>query len=304
MLFRRSLLLGWRLTVATVLSVVLMFCDQRSISLARVHFGLDTLVAPLQLLVASPTKMVSWAESSFTTQQALIADNTRLQAQLLLQQGQLQKLYALEQENQQLRALLHASSIIPSKVTIAKVLALASDPFTDELILDQGARNGVYEGQSVLDANGVMGQIIRVGELTSRVMVLADIRSAVPVQDARTGVRGVVIGTGTQRLLAMINVPTTADVKVGDQLMTSGLDLRFPAGYPVGRIYAIHRNPGQHFAKIHVIADAAIDKSQSVLLVWQNAPEQVKEAKAELKNVSKDKQQDALLRNTLSNTNL
>ncbi len=305
MLFRRSPLLGWRLTAATVVSIVLMFCDHRSSTLSQVHFSLDTLVAPLQLTVAAPSKLLNWVEQSVVTQQKLITSNNILQAKLLLLQGQLQQQTNLLQENQQLRNLLHASgSFITDKSTMAHVLAVADDALLDQLIVDKGRKAHVYVGQAVLDANGVMGQVVRVGEFTSRVMVLADTQSAIPVQDVRSGVRGIVIGTGAQRPLSMINVPATADIKVGDLLNTSGLDLRFPPGYPVGQVVAMHRSPGEHFARIQVLPLAALDKSQLVLLVWQHAPAEMAEAKQDLSQVGKERQQDMVLRNTLSNTNL
>lgn len=305
MLFRQSPLLGWRLTIATIVSIVLMFCDQRSAVLSRVHFSLDTLVAPLQFVVAAPSSVLDWVDMTLVAQQQLIRTNNQLQAQLLLLQGRLQQQTELLQENQQLRDLIHASgSFAANKLTLSHVLAVADDGLLDQLIIDKGADAHIYIGQAVLDATGVMGQVVRVGQLTSRVMVLADTQSAIPVQCVRSSVRGIVIGTGAQRPLSMINVPSTADIKVGDILNTSGLDLRFPPGYPVGQVIAIHRSPGEHFARIGVRPLATLDKSQLVLLVWQNAPAQMAEAKQDLKQIGKEHQQDAVLRNTLSNTNL
>lgn len=305
MLFRRSPLLGWRLTIAAMVSIVLMFCDQRLTVLSKLHFGLDTVVAPLQFTVSAPSKLMNWLDKTIVAQQKLITANTKLQADLLLLQGRLQQQTSLMQENQQLRDLLHATGSFPAaKVTIGHVLAVADDSLLDQLIIDKGRDAHIYQGQAVLDARGVMGQVVSVGQFTSRVMVLADTQSAIPVQSVRSSVRGIVIGTGAQRPLAMINVPTTADIKVGDVLNTSGLDLRFPAGYPVGQVVAISKSPGEHFARIEVRPLASLDKSQMVLLVWQNAPMQVAEAKQDLKQAKKEKQQDTILRNTLSNTNL
>jgi len=178
------------------------------------------------------------------------------------------------------------------------------EPFLAQVILDKGKKQYVYKGQPVIDSTGLMGQVIQVGDLTSRVMLVSDSRSAIPVQDERTGVRAIVIGQGPGRLLKLINVPQTSDIRVGDELTTSGLGLKFPIGYPVGKVLKVENYPGQHFSTISVRPAANLEKSRQVLLIEQKSEAEIKEAKQDLKNISKEQEQDQKLRQTLGNTNL
>jgi rod shape-determining protein MreC len=247
---------------------------------------------------------VEWVKSSFTSHQELAQENTNLKSQLLMQKAEMQKIIALQKENKQLRALLRSSSSITGTFKVAQILAISVDPFLAQAVLDKGKNYDVYVGQPVLDATGVMGQVIQVGELTARVMLISDSRSAVPVQDTRTGVRAIVIGSGPGRPLRLINVAQTADIKEGDELTTSGLDLRFPAGYPVGIVSSVINSSGQHFANIEIKSAANLEKSRQVLLLWEKSAKVNQEARADLDSMSKDGAAEQRLRQSLSNTNL
>ncbi len=268
-----------------------MFYDQQHQQSERIRAALSAAVAPFQYIVSTPVIFLEWAQASFATHQALIEQNTDLRAQLLLQEAQVQKMLELEKENTQLRALLKSSSYLNGKVKAAQILAVDVDPYLTQAVIDKGKRYGVFQGQPVLDATGVMGQVIQVGPLTSRVMLITDTRSAVPVQDQRSGIHAIAVGTGSQRLLSLINVPETADIKVGDQLVTSGLDLLYPIGYPLGTVTSVNTNTGDLFASISVTPTAEINQSRQVLLMWLPAQAVYSEAKADLKAIKKEKQQ-------------
>jgi rod shape-determining protein MreC len=178
-------------------------------------------------------------------------------------------LLALESENQQLRALLQASQRMSTeKHRVAEILAVDTDLYLQELVLDKGSRDGVYVGQTVLDAQGIMGQIIQVNPLVSRMLLITDTRSGVPIQIVRNGVRGIVVGNGRQGDLSLINLPVTTDVQVGDVLVSSNLGQRYPAGYPVGIVSSIVHEPDERFATITVKPSAQVDRSQPVILIW------------------------------------
>jgi len=250
-----------------------MLVDHREHYLTPVRVGLDAFVAPLQYLVNTPIRNISTFSSSWTSRQSLLAENTTLRAQQLLLQAKLQKLMALESENSELRALLKSSPKLGNEhMAIAQLLAVSMDPLVSELILDKGLRDGVYEGQPVLDANGVMGQVIQTGPWTSRVMLVTDLRSAIPVQDSRNGVRGIVVGRGSLVNLALTNIPETVDVRAGDTLVTSGLGGHYPEGYPVGIVRSVQHNSGEQFTKIEVVPSAQLDRTRNVLLVWSQHP--------------------------------
>lgn len=267
-----------------------MFYDQKKQQSERLHAALTVAVAPLQFAVSAPFDVLAWAKDSFTTHQKLLEENANLNAELLLQQAQIQKILELERENAQLRALLKSASYLTSNVKMAQILAVDADPYLSQAIIDKGTNVGVFKGQPVIDATGVMGQVIQVGALTSRIMLITDSRSAVPVQDDRTGVRAIAVGTGSQRLLSLINVPDTADIKVGDKLLTSGLDLLYPVGYPLGIVKTVDFHSGELFATITVEPAANLNESRQVLLMWLPAQAVSAEAKLELEQIKQERQ--------------
>jgi rod shape-determining protein MreC len=262
---------GLRASLFLILSVALMMLDHRTTAFVKIRVVLSNIVSPLQYVVNAPIDVVSWMSTSLTTQQHLLSENASLKAQQILLQAQLQQLIALQNENSQLRQLMqsipHTQGV---KMLIAKILAVDSDPFTQEVVLDQGTSDGVYVGQPVLDSTGVMGQIISVAGSTSRMMLLSDSRSAIAVEDARNQVRAIALGKGISGELYLGYVSQTTDIQVGDHLISSGLDLRYPAGYPVGVVTKISRDPSEPFVSIDVEPAASLDRSRLVLLLWSD----------------------------------
>lgn len=269
MLFRDSPFLGLRLSFFVFLSILIMVLDHRSYQTAQLRSVLSAAVAPLQYAVSWPVEVFDWINASVSKQQSLIEENADLRAQMLMLQAKMQKIMALQKENSQLRALLQSTAQRKENFTVASLLAVGTEPNSARVILDKGKNEGVYIGQAVLDANGVMGQVVEVGPITSQVMLITDVQSAVPVQLNRNGIRGIVVGNGPSRALALINVADISDIKTGDLLNTSGLGLHYPEGYPVGVISKIAQTPGQHFATIMVQPSARLLQSRQVLLVWQ-----------------------------------
>ncbi|MHA7841010.1 MAG: rod shape-determining protein MreC [Gammaproteobacteria bacterium] len=282
MLFTRKPLMGFRCVLLVIVSVVLMFYDYRNDYFLQARSLLSNVVTPMQYVVNWPMEMIDWAKSSFSSHRALVEKNAHLQAQQLFLRGQLQRLVSLEEENSQLRQLLGTTSQVSEEVRAARLLAVSLEPFTAEVILDAGVNDAVFEGQAVLDGYGVLGQVIHVGKLTSRVMLVTDPRSAVPVQDERNGVRGIVQGMGAHNNLALINIPDTVDVQAGDVLTSSGLGLRYPMGYPVGKIASVSHVPGEHFAVIEVTPSAHLFRTRQVLLVWPNNHQLIKAKQREI----------------------
>ena len=227
-----------------------MVLDHREHYLTPLRVGLNALVAPVQYLVDAPIKVVETLSSNFSAREALIAENTFLRAQQLLLQAKLQKLIALERDNNELRALLKSSPKVQGeRIAVAQLLAVSTDPLTSELVIDKGLHAQIYEGQPVVDATGIVGQVMQVGAFTSRVLLITDIRSAVPVQDARSGVRGIIVGRGNLAKLALTHIAETVDVKVGDVLVSSGLGGHYPEGYPVGVVSLVSHNSGGQLTK-------------------------------------------------------
>lgn len=268
-MFTRGPQIGLRLFFLAILSIVLMVLDQREHYVAPLRNALTALVTPMQYLVDAPVRGVQTLNDNLSTREKLLAENASLKAKQLLLQAELQKLISLQNENAQLRALLQSSPRLQNRrIAIAHLLAVSTDPLISELVLDKGHNHGVYNGQPVLDANGIMGQIIQVGPMTSRLLLISDLRSAVPVQDVRNGVRGIVIGQGHLAKMLLTDIPDTVDVKENDLLVTSGLGGHFPEGYPVGVITKVQHDTGAQFTHIEVTPSAQLNRNQPVLLIW------------------------------------
>jgi rod shape-determining protein MreC len=269
--------------IFVVASVLLIIYDNHLPMFAKVHSSLNVVVAPVQYLVSWPVEFVDFVENYLTSKRALLKENEKLRAEQLLLRAKVQQFIAIEQENTQLRALLSSAAHVSGKVLAAQVLAVNSDPFDQQIILDKGKKQGVYVGQPILDEGGVMGQVIAVGPITSRALLITSSRSAVPVQDNRNGIRSIVAGGEYAGDLRLLYISATMDVKPGDLLVTSGLGLKFPIGYPIGVISSVNYIAGQRFAEVKVTSSAKLNRSRQVLLVWPEQSQFLKPVKKMLK---------------------
>jgi rod shape-determining protein MreC len=245
-----------------------MVMDKRMESFTSVRAALSLPIAPLQYIINWPTKVVNNIKSILTTHDNLLQENLRLKTDQLLIRSQLQRLIAIESENNYLKSLLQSSRQIKSKTLIAELLAVDTEPFVNQVTLDKGTKNGVYVGQPVFDANGVMGQVSQVGPITSRVLLISDPHSGIAVQNVRNGVRAIATGDSYSGKLRLLYVPQTADIQVGDLFITSGLGDRYPEGYPVGKVLAVTKDPTHQFATVYLKPNAHLASSRQVLLVW------------------------------------
>jgi rod shape-determining protein MreC len=223
---------------------------------------------PVQIAVASPFQGWDWFRESVSSRETLRADKAKLEAELRLANFRLQRYEALEAESQRLRALRENTAGVANRFIIGNIMDLDIDAFRERVLVDKGARDGVFVGQAVLDAGGVFGQVARVGELTSEVILVSDGTHAIPVQVNRNGLRTIAVGTGDMTRLKLPYLSTSADVIAGDLLVTSGLGGGFPAGYPVGTITEVKRDPSQSLAEVEVRPAAALDRSREVMFVW------------------------------------
>lgn len=250
---------------------------------------LNNVVAPLQYMVDAPVRFFHTISSNFVSRQKIQTDNTILRTQQVLLQAQLQRFAALESENRQLNQLLAATEHLKKQhYRLARLLLVNADPLLNEVIIDKGERDGIHVGQPVLDANGVMGQVISVDFLNSRVLLLTDFRSAIPVQDVRSDARGILVGRGRLAKLLLKDIPSTMDIKVNDLLVTSGLGGCYPPGYPVGVVSVVNTNVTTQFASIQVDPSAQLNRNRPVLLISStNGPSSSSEVKSKAKTTSK-----------------
>ena len=246
-----------------------MFLDMRFSQVDQVRQALSYIVSPVQSLVSMPSDLVRWSSETFAERDELLASNRTLRSQLLILQQKAQRLAVLEAENERLRQLLNATSRLQSSFLTAELVSVDPDPFSIQVIVNRGAQDGAYVGQAVLDADGLFGLVVQVDSFTSRVALVADVNLAVPIYVNRNGMRSVVVGTGDLGSLEMEFVPDTADIQIGDILVTSGLAGRFPEGYPVAEVIAIEHDPGEPFAHIRAKPLAKLGRSRSLIMVFQ-----------------------------------
>lgn len=251
-----------------VLSLVLMTSDHRGHHLDAVRAVLATVVYPLQYAVDLPIRAGEWVSEHLAARNTLIEQNRQLREDNLRIRSRLEKYAELDAENRRLRKLLNSAAKVGERVLVAELLSVDMNPFGRRIVLNKGARDGVESGQSLIDSNGIMGQVVHVGPFSSNALLITDPSHAVPVQVVRSGVRSIAVGTGLGDLLDLSHIPNNADVREGDLLVTSGLGGRFPAGYPVGRVSKVERDRGRPFARVLVQPSAELERNREVLLVW------------------------------------
>jgi rod shape-determining protein MreC len=267
-LFAEGTVSTLRLIVYLALAVALMVLDHRGgwLQSLRRHAA-QTLVEPAWRIAALPADVARAARMAVVTQDSLASENRALREQLLLAQTRLNRLDVLVAQNERLKALLDAQKDLGLSVQFARLVDVDLDPFRHRIVLDVGRNQGVEVGQPVIDAHGVMGQVIEVLADSAIVMLVTDPTHAVPVVVERTGLRTIAYGSGAIDRLELPNIPISADVVVGDRLMTSGLGGRFPAGFPLGEIRSVSNSENGMFAAAVAQPAAALDRSGEVLLL-------------------------------------
>lgn len=265
-----------RLLAFAVLSAALMVVDARFDTLKPARSQMGLVLTPFYWLADLPVRLWDGVSDQFTSRSTLIAENEKLKAEGLLMQRRLQKLAALTEQNVRLRELLNSSALVDDKVLVGELIGVDPNPFTHRILVDKGEKDGVFLGQPVLDARGLMGQVVEVMPYTARVLLLTDTTHSIPVQVNRNGLRAIASGTGNPERLELRHVADTADIKEGDLLVSSGLGQRFPAGYPVATVKEVIHDSGQPFAIVRAVPTAALNRSRYLLLVFTDtrSPEQ------------------------------
>jgi rod shape-determining protein MreC len=257
-----------RLILLSALSVALMMLDHRGHHLEKIRAGLNTLAYPIQLIAAAPAYLGHAIADFFTTRGTLRADNEKLLAEERMLLARQQQFDALVAENERLRRMLGSAAQIADKAVAADLVEVSSEPFTRKIVVAKGSQDGVYLGQPVIDANGIMGQVTQVAVNVSRVTLITDAGHAIPVLDNRSGLRALVFGTGDQDTVKVPYLTANADIKEGDLLVSSGMGGTFPPGYPVATVSKIVNDPNESFLSITAVPAAHLNHGKQVLLIW------------------------------------
>jgi rod shape-determining protein MreC len=246
----------------------LILADFRYNSLSSARYLMDTVAAPLYWIAGTPARLVDWGDTNVRTRGELLEGNEKLRRENLVLEGRSKQMAALRAENVRLRSLLNSAALLQDDVLVAELIGVSPDPMRHQLVLNKGVTDDVYVGQPLIDADGLLGQVVEVSEISSRVLLITDATHSIPVQVNRNGVRAIAEGTGSLGTLEVHHVAATTDVEEGDLLVTSGLGGRFPVGYPVAVVSKVERDPGQPFATVEAKPSAALDRSRYVLLVF------------------------------------
>jgi rod shape-determining protein MreC len=263
--------LGIRVLILIFVSILLMYLDHRQNHLDAVRKAIGAAVYPVQLVVDAPVRLWAWLGDTTTSRNDLQLEVGRLKAERLLTNARLQRLTALEAENARLRALLDARSKVRDEVRVAEIMAVDANPYEHNLVIDIGSRDGVYDGQAIVDADGVVGQVIETGLMTAQAVLISDTDHALPVEVNRNGLRTIAVGTGEIDRLDLPFLPNNADIRAGDLLVTSGLGGGFPAGYPVAVVDSVTRIPQEPFADVTAKPSASLDQVREVMLIWSKS---------------------------------
>ena len=277
-----------RLVLVLFCSGLLIFFDHKMASFESVRGYLQSFVSPLQYIANTPKQMMTWASENIVTRQELMAENQQYRLNELTFHEEGMQLEILKQENARLRSLLASPLRSDMKKMVAEILSVDSDPYTHQVVINRGAADGVFEGQPVLDAQGIVGQILHVGQNSSRVILITDISHSVPVRVNRNGLRLQASGSGRIDRLIHNFVPHSADIKVGDLLVTSGLGEKYPEGYPVATVIYVSQDESREFVQVYSSPIAQIDRVRYLLLLSDQKEHSIFAPKA-LQNTSPSK---------------
>ena len=257
-----------RMLILCLIATALMIVDRSTTWLQPLRMGADYVLRPLNWIGHIPRNIQQWSDLNLASKEQLIDDNKRLRQERLIYRGRLQRMSELAAENLRLLQLLNASELLIDSVLVTQVIGISPTPQRHTLTIDRGADDGAYVGQPLLDSEGLMGQLVTVFASHSVALLITDGSHALPVKVLRNGVRSIAEGTADFNRLNLRYVSPTADIKLGDQLLSSGLGGRFPAGYPVGIVSGIEQKPGSVFMDIAVDPSALLDRSTHLLLVF------------------------------------
>lgn len=245
----------------------MMFVDHRYNHLEAVRSNISLVLSPLKYLVSLPELGGNWVSEWFKSHNDLLNDNKSLQTRGRILNAQLQRMQVLQAENTRLRNLLRSSSKLTDEVIVAELLSVDQNPYRQLVEINKGTKDGVEIGQAIIDDFGVMGQVIHINRFSSTIILISDPDHAIPVQFIRSGVRSVAFGNGNTDHLELRFLPATADIQIGDELVTSGLGGRFPTDYPVATVASISEDLAHGFLSVLAAPKARLDSSREVLVI-------------------------------------
>ncbi|MFT7491457.1 MAG: rod shape-determining protein MreC [Pseudohongiellaceae bacterium] len=257
-----------RIVLLVLIAATLLVVGRYTHWLEPVRSKLDVLTMPFYWASDLPERLSEWLDDRLLSRQEIEAENKLLRNKVRVQESRLQQMGALVADNLNLRQLMNSSEIVQDRVLVAELIGVSPDPLVHKVVVNKGSDDGIYVGQPLLDAFGLMGQVVSVTPFSAQALLITDNSHAIPVQVTRNNVRSVAEGVGDLYELRLRYVSSTMDIKAGDILVSSGLGGRFPVGYPVAQVETITFDPGEAFARVIARPAARLDRSRHVLLVF------------------------------------
>ena len=245
-----------------------MTADKRFGYIEQARQALGLVATPFYWLADTPARVGSSLGEIFVSRTELLDENARLREELMLSRQRLLLAESLTVENNRLLALQNASALLEQEVLTAEIINVSPDPYSRRILINKGGRDGVFEGQAVLEANGLMGQVVQVMPFSSWVLLITDVNHVTPVEVSRNGERALARGgqDGDTELDLEFVIPTQ-DIEVGDTLISSGMGQVYPKNYPVAEVTSVRRSSGQPYATIRARPMAQVGSTRHVMLV-------------------------------------
>lgn len=268
LLFSNRSPLSVQLLTSILLALILIILDINYRPFNEVRYYLDSIVSPLYHVSNSPRASFDSLHEMAKTREELASENEKLNEELMNKKADLLLLEHLRHENNRLRELLKAPLWHEEHKMAAQVLLADTNPYAYQVVINKGKNDGVYIGQPIIDEKGIVGQIYEIAQNTSRAILVCDYQHAIPVQVQRNDISMVAVGNGCNNDLTLDFLPNNVDIKVGDVLVTSGLDGRFPEGYPVAIVTSVKIDISDSSPLISATPTADLKRLRYLLLLW------------------------------------
>ena len=260
-LFRQGVSARARFLFFLMLSLAAILVDGRLRSLDGLRSTVVSFTSPIVEAIHLPGRILGEGQGYFMSKRRLNEEVQRLSEENQLLQLSAARYEEVQQENESLRRLINTVPRAADKVATAEVIGRIADPFSRRIQINIGSREGVEVGMPVIGPFGVLGQISRVVNRLSEVTLLTDHTIRLSVINRRTGAFFILSGTGDDALSVLFALPS-ADIRPGDELITSGLDNLFPKAILAARVTATSYQPGEPYQRVEAAAVADVEDIQ------------------------------------------
>jgi len=234
----------------------------------NVRSSIALVLHPIYMLAEFPYEIVRNTDGFFTPRVKLLDENTKLKGRNLKLQQMVMHYLSLEEENRRMKSLLSIADSLPFDTKLAQVVGVVPGS-PSRVIINRGGSDGIKEDQAVVGGNSVLGRIVEINPVSSRILLITDRDSAIPIQIRRNKFRSILGGTGDLDSMVLENVPTSTEIFIGDFVETSGLGDLFPAGYPVGKVSSFILEDTSPYAMVSVEPLIELDDIRDVLVILE-----------------------------------